>query len=219
MTSRDDPHAAQDVVATGQPLGQGRLAVVMVHGRNASPRNILDLARPLARPDVSWLAPAAANNSWYPLSFLAPREQNEPYLSSALRRLDAVVTAAITAGVPRERIVLLGFSQGACLASEFVATRPGRWGGLIAFSGGLIGPPGTTWDLAGSLAGTPAFLGCSDVDTHVPKVRVDESARVLEAMGAEVTLRIYPGMGHLVNDDELEHARAILAAAAGPAPD
>jgi len=220
MTPAADPHAGQDVVAAGQPLGQGRAAVVMVHGRNASPRNILDLARPLTHPDVSWLAPAAANNSWYPLSFLAPREQNEPYLSSALRRLDAVVAAAVTAGVPRERIVLLGFSQGACLACEFVATRPARWGGLVAFSGGLIGPPGSTWDtVPGALAGTPAFLGCSDVDAHVPKVRVEESARVLATMGADVTLRIYPGMGHLVNDDELDHARAILADAAGPAPD
>lgn len=219
MTPLDDPHAGQDVVAAGPPLGQGRAAVVMVHGRNASPRNILDLARQLALAEVSWLAPAAAGNTWYPLSFLAPRPQNEPFLSSALRQLDAVVAAAVAAGVPRERVVVLGFSQGACLATEFVATRPGRWGGLVAFSGGLIGPPGTTWDTSASLAGTPAFLGCSDIDAHVPKVRVEESARVLAAMGAAVTLRIYPGMGHLVNDDELAHARAVIAAAAAPAPD
>jgi phospholipase/carboxylesterase len=219
MTPAADPHAGQEVVAAGQPLGQGRVAVVMVHGRNASPRNILDLARPLARPDVTWLAPAAANSTWYPLSFLAPREQNEPHLSSALHRLDAVVMTAVSAGVPRERIVLLGFSQGACLAAEFVVTRPTRWGGLVVFSGGLIGPPGTTWNAQGSVAGTPAFFGCSDVDAHVPKGRVEESARVLAELGADVTLRIYPGMGHLVNDDEMDHAREILAAAAGPAPD
>ncbi|MGD9905473.1 MAG: alpha/beta hydrolase [Vicinamibacterales bacterium] len=216
MTGADDPHAAGDVVSTGAPLGRGRAVVIAVHGRNASPRNILDLARPLAHPDVSWLAPAAANNAWYPLSFLAPREHNEPYLTSALRRLAALVTTAVTAGVPRERVVVLGFSQGACLAAEFVASHPARYGGLIAFSGGLIGPPGSTWDTSGSLAGTPAFLGCSDVDTHVPKVRVEESAAVLGAMGAAVTLRIYPGMGHLVNDDELDHARAVIALATEP---
>ena len=215
MTLSADPHASEEVIQAGQPLGEGQSVVILVHGRNAGPRNILELAGALAHPAFTWLAPAAANQ--HVVSVVVPRHratQNEPFLSSALRRLDSLVAEVVVAGVPRERIVLLGFSQGACLASEFVATRPARYGGLVAFSGGLIGPPGTTWDTSASLAGTPAFFGCSDVDAHVPMVRVEESARVFTAMGADVTLRIYPGMGHLVNDDELDHAKRIIAAAA-----
>jgi predicted esterase len=214
MSPADDPHAGQEVVAAGRPLGQGRAVVVLLHGRNAGPRNILELAGPLAHPDVTWLAPAAANNTWYPFSFLADRARNEPFLTSALRRLGTLVDEAVAAGVPRARIIVAGFSQGACLASEFVATHPARYGGLAAFSGGLIGPPGTRWDGDGGLAGTPAFFGCSDVDAHVPKDRVEESARVFTRLGAAVTLRIYPKMGHVVNDDEIEHARRLIAAVA-----
>jgi predicted esterase len=217
MITADDPHAGQAVVQAGRRLGEGRAVVILVHGRNATPQNILELAGPLAHPALTWLAPAAAGSTWYPLSFLADRSRNEPFLSSALRRLDTLVDEVVAAGIPRTRLVLIGFSQGACLATEFVATRPARYGGLVAFSGGLIGPPGSRWDAAGSLDGTPAFLGCSDVDAHVPKDRVEESAQVLTRMGAEVTLRIYPGMGHVVSDDELTHARRIVAAVAdGP---
>jgi predicted esterase len=212
-----DPHSGSPVLRTGSALGEARAAVVLVHGRNAGPENILELADRLACPDVAYLAPAAAGRTWYPLSFLAERAQNEPFLSSALTRLGALVDELEREGVPRARIVLAGFSQGACLASEFVLRHPARYGGLVAFSGGLIGPPGTIWTPEGTLDGTPAFLGCSDVDAHVPQPRVDESARVLAEMGAAVTLRIYPGMGHLVNDDEIAHARAIVRAAAGSA--
>ena len=220
MPSSADPHAGQELVQAGRPLGQGPAVVILAHGPNAGPRYILELAGPLAHPDVTWLAPAAANGTWYPFSFLADRARNEPFLSSALRRLDTLVDEVTGAGVPRERIVLAGFSQGACLASEFVATHRARYGGLLAFSGGLIGPPGSRWDGDGGLDGTPAFFGCSDVDAHVPKDRVEESARVLTRLGAAVTLRIYPGMGHLVNDDELDHARGVIAAAAaGPTKD
>ncbi len=215
MSTADDPHAGQPVAAAGPPPGKGRTVMIMVHGRNAGPRNILELAAHFARPDVSYLAPAAAGNTWYPLSFLAPRDQNEPYLSSALGRLDTLVAEVEAAGVPRERIVLLGFSQGACLTAEFAVRHAGRYGGLIVFSGGLIGPPGTTWDVAGDFAGTPVFLGCSDVDAHVPKARVEESAAVFERMGAATTIRIYPGMGHLVNDDEIAFAQTVMAQVAG----
>lgn len=214
MSPPDDPHAGQEVLQAGRPLGQGRAVVILIHGRNAGPRNILDLAGPLAHPDVTWLAPAAANGTWYPFSFLADRARNEPFLSSALRRLEVLVGDVVAAGVAHDRIVVGGFSQGACLASEFVATHRTRYGGLIAFSGGLIGPPGTRWDGDGGLDGTPAFFGCSDVDAHVPKDRVEESARAFTRLGAAVTLRIYPKMGHVVNDDEIEHARRLLAAAA-----
>jgi predicted esterase len=210
-----DPHAGQPVVAAGAPLDTARAAMILVHGRNAAPRNILELATPLAHPGVAYLAPAAAGHTWYPLSFLAERGQNEPGLSSALGMLRQLVEDVEARGIPRSRIVLLGFSQGACLASEFALRHPGRYGGIVVFSGGLIGPPGTTWDAPGDLAGTPAFFGCSDVDAHVPRWRVDESAAVFSRMGATTDLRIYPGMGHLVNDDEIAAARAIVAAAAG----
>jgi predicted esterase len=215
MSAADDPHAGQPVVSAGLPLGSSRAVAILLHGRNAGPRNILELAGPLAHPAFTYLAPAAAGNTWYPLSFLAPRDQNEPYLSSALRRLDRLVAEVEAAGVPRERIVLLGFSQGACLTAEFAVRHAGRFGGLVAFSGGLIGPPGTAWDQPGDFAGTPVFLGCSDVDAHVPRWRVEESAAVFTRMGAATDLRIYPGMGHLVNDDEIAAARAVMAQAAG----
>ena len=215
MSTADDPHAGQPVAAAGPPVGTGRGVVIMVHGRNAGPRNILELAGALANPAFTYLAPAAAGNTWYPLSFLAPREQNEPHLSSALGRLDTLVSEVEAAGVPRARIVLLGFSQGACLASEFAVRHASRFGGVIAFSGGLIGPPGTTWERGGSFAGTPVFLGCSDVDAHVPKTRVDESAAVFSRLHATVTERIYPGMGHTINDDEIAHAQKILDSVIG----
>lgn len=204
------PHAGQPVVAVGAPLDKARGAVIMVHGRNAEPRNILGLVPALARPDLAYLAPAAAGRTWYPLSFLAPRDQNEPGISSGLSVLRGLVTQLAAAGIPRERVVLLGFSQGACLSSQYAVEHPGRYGGLVLFSGGLIGAPGTTWDFPGNFAGTPVLLGCSDVDSHVPAERVRESAAVLERMGARVDLRLYPGMGHLVNDEEIAAARAIL---------
>jgi predicted esterase len=182
----------------------------MVHGRNAEPRNILELVPVLQQPDLAWLAPAAAGRTWYPLSFMAPREQNEPGATSGLSVLQHLVEQVGAAGIPAKRVALLGFSQGACLSSQFTVEHAGRYGALILFSGGLIGAPGTTWDFPGSLAGTPVFLGCSDVDAHVPAQRVRESAAVFERMGAQVDLRIYPGMGHLVNDDELTAARALL---------
>jgi phospholipase/carboxylesterase len=213
--SAADPHAGQPLLAAGVPLDGARAAAILVHGRNAAPRNILELATPLAHPGVAFLAPAAAGHTWYPLSFLAERELNEPGLSSALRVLRQHVADTEALGIPRSRIVLLGFSQGACLAAEFALRHPGRYGGLVVFSGGLIGPPGTTWDVPGDFAGTPAFFGCSDVDAHVPRWRVDESAAVFTRMGAATDLRIYPGMGHLVNDDEIAAARAVIAAAAG----
>lgn len=208
----DDPHAGQPVVEAGVPLGQGDAVVILAHGRNAGPANILELAEVLAVSGVTYLAPAAANRTWYPLSFLAERGQNEPFLSSALAHLARTVAEAEAAGVPPGHIVLGGFSQGACLTSEFVYRHPARYGGLLVFSGGLIGPPGTTWDDASPLAGMPVFLGCSDVDPHIPKARVQESAAVFDRMGATVTTRLYPGMGHTISDDEIGHARAILAA-------
>jgi predicted esterase len=210
-----DPHTGQPVVEAGAPLGQGDAVVILVHGRGAAPRNILSLVAELDRPSLTYLAPAAANNSWYPYSFLTDKARNEPHLSSALGLLARLVQDVEHNGVPAARIVVGGFSQGACLAAEFAVRHARRYGGVLAFSGGLIGPPGTTWDYPGSFDGMPVFFGCSDVDAHIPQARVDESADVFAAMGAQVTKRLYPGMGHLINEDEIAQARALLDSAAG----
>lgn len=211
-TPDPDPHKDAPVAHAGAPVTAARAIVVLVHGRNASPPNILELAARLDLPDVAYLAPAAGGRTWYPLSFLAPREQNQPSLASALACVHRLVHDVTALGVPRSRVVLGGFSQGACLACESVWQQPARYGGLVAFSGGLIGPPGTTWvpPSTDALAGMPVFLGCSDVDGHVPKWRVEESAEVLRRLGGDVTLRLYEGMGHLVNDDEIAQARAVI---------
>jgi predicted esterase len=199
----------------GKPLGESPVVVIMVHGRGAGPENILDLVPQLARPDVTYLAPAAANRTWYPYSFMADLTRNEPYLSSALSVLRGLVGQVEQAGIRRDRIVILGFSQGACLSTEFAIRHASRLGGVVAFSGGAIGPPGTEWTAEGSFNGTPMFFGCSDVDAHVPAARVRESAALCARMGAEVTTRIYPGMGHLVNDDEIAWAQDLLGRVAG----
>ncbi|NLG08780.1 MAG: phospholipase [Deinococcales bacterium] len=182
----------------------------MVHGRGDSAPGILSLASALEAPGVAYVAPQARHNTWYPYSFMAPMERNEPWLSSALAAVHGAVEEVVAAGVPRERIVLLGFSQGACLASEYLARHAQRFGGLAALSGGLIGPEGTPRDYEGSLGGTPVFLGCSDVDPHIPVERVHETEEVLARLGAQVDKRIYPGFGHSVNQDEVDAVNAML---------
>ena len=188
-----------------------RLTAIFLHGRGASAADILGLTAALHLSDVAFLAPEAAGHTWYPLSFLAPLERNEPWLTSALTTVERLVTSLETRGIPAERIAIGGFSQGACLTLEFAARHPRPYRALLGLSGGLIGPPGTPRAYDGSLAGTSVFLGCSDVDPHIPLERVRESADVFERMGATVDARIYPGMGHLVNDDELAAVRALLA--------
>jgi phospholipase/carboxylesterase len=184
--------------------------MIAVHGRGASAQDILGLAREVAPDDVACLAPEAAGSTWYPYSFLAPIPQNEPGISSGLRVIAGLVDAAGTQGVPPARIVVLGFSQGACLTLEFAARHARKYAGIVALSGGLIGPPGTPRDYAEGMDGTPVFLGCSDVDAHIPVTRVRESAEVFRRIGAAVDERIYRGMGHTVNEDELETVRALL---------
>ncbi len=206
------PHGGEPLVVTGVPLGAGRAVMIMVHGRNAAPANILDLAPRFERPDFTYLAPAAAGKTWYPLSFMAEKEKNEPGLSSGLWVLEHLVHDVVRKGIKQDHVVLLGFSQGACLTAEFAVRNAARYGGVILYSGGVIGPPGTTWEYPGTFDGTPVLLGCSDVDAHVPKTRVDESAAVFARMGATVTDRIYPGMGHLVNDDEIAFTRSLMEA-------
>lgn len=205
------PHANQPVLLAGEPLETARGAVIALHGRGASAEDILGLAAEVAPPGVALVAPQAAGNTWYPSRFIEPFARNEPYLSSALATVRDLIARVEAHGIPAERIALLGFSQGACLALESAARNARRYAALLGFSGGLIGPPGTEFTYRGSLAGTPVFLGCSDVDFHIPKERVEESAVALANLGAEVDMRLYPGMGHTVNRDELEAARALLA--------
>jgi predicted esterase len=182
----------------------------MVHGRGAGADDMLGLAAELRVEDVTYLAPQAADHTWYPYPFMSPIERNEPGLSSGLAKIASLVDLAAADGVGAERVVLLGFSQGACLSLEFAARNARRYAGVVALSGGLIGPPGTRRDYAGSFESTPAFFGCSDVDPHIPLERVTESAGVFRRMDAAVDERIYPGMGHTVNRDELEAVRALL---------
>ncbi len=210
MTTHD-PHAAQAVLHAGTALDQAPAVVLMIHGRGASAEDILGLASEFGRADLAYLAPQAAGGTWYPQRFIAPLAANEPWLSSALARIETLRKYAEDAGIPAERTILLGFSQGACLALEYAARNARRYGGIVGLSGGLIGPDDTPRDYAGSLAGTPVFLGCSDIDFHIPKERVLESADVLRRLGANVDARLYPGMGHTINDDELTAVKDILA--------
>ncbi|HEX6040481.1 alpha/beta hydrolase [Longimicrobium sp.] len=204
------PHQGQQVVTTGASLGDAKGAVVMVHGRGATAESILTLAPALRRPEFAYLAPQAAGGAWYPNGFMAPIASNEPGITSGLRAIDDVLSILQAEGIPPERTVLLGFSQGACLSLEYAARNARRYGAVATLSGGLIGPDGTPRDYAGSMDGTPVFLGCSDVDFHIPAQRVEASAEVMRGLGADVTLRLYPGMGHTVNEDEIAHVQAIL---------
>lgn len=197
----------------GAPATNARAAVLLVHGRGGSAEDMLGLAAEFCFADVAYVAPQAEGSTWYPQSFLAPLAANEPWLTSALTLLGDVVAELNDEGVPAERVVMVGFSQGACLAAEFAARHARRFGGLALLSGGLIGPEGTPREYAGSFEGTPAFVGCSDADPHIPPWRVQETAQVLASLGAAVTTRIYPGMGHTVNADEVAAVRAMVEAA------
>jgi predicted esterase len=204
------PHQGQPIRQAGTALGAGRAVGILLHGRGASAESILELTDGLHADGITWLAPQAAGHTWYPNRFIAPIESNEPWLTSALEAVGDVVAQAVTASAPTSRILLGGFSQGACLALEFVVRTPARYGAVAGLSGGLIGPPGTVWPQSGSLDGTPVFLGCSDVDFHIPKERVMESATVLRGLGAQVTAVLYPNMDHTVNEDEMIHLQALV---------
>ena len=207
MPSAQDPHAGQPVLHYGPPIAQARRVAIFIHGRGASAEDILGLAPELGTDDVAYLAPQAAGHTWYPHSFLSPIPQNEPGITSALGVVARLVEST---GLGSERVVILGFSQGACLALEFAARNPRRYAAVVALSGGLIGPPGTPRDYPGSMENTPVFIGCSDIDAHIPVERIRESAEVFRRMGAVVDERIYPGMGHTINEDELSVVRALV---------
>lgn len=206
-----DPHAGQPILSRGPAPAAARLVAILVHGRGASAEDILSLTHQLRAKDVAYLAPQAAGGTWYPHSFLAPIAANEPGISSGLSVLSWLVDEAASRGVQADRVVLIGFSQGACLSLEFAARHARRYAAVVGLSGGLIGPPGTPRNYSGSVDGTPVFLGCSDIDPHIPLERVHETADVFSRLGAQVDERIYPRMGHTVNRDELEAIDALLS--------
>jgi predicted esterase len=206
----NDPHRDGQIHSAGVALDKAVGAVILIHGRGASAEDILNLAHAMHHPKLAYLAPQAANHTWYPYSFLSPREQNEPFVSSALKKVGATVQLARDAGIPNNRIVVCGFSQGACLSTEYVASHPTRYAGLIAFTGGLIGPLDAELKFSGDLQGTPAFFGSGDPDPHVPWSRVQQSADILAAMNAQVTARRYPGRPHTVSGEEIQIGRKMI---------
>lgn len=204
------PHQQTGKKTGGIPVSEADAAMILVHGRGASAESILTLANEFDAPELHYVAPQADRFTWYPYSFLAPTSHNEPGLSSGLQAIFDIVTNLEGEGISKEKIIIAGFSQGACLATEFVARHTARYGGIIALSGGLIGESVTAENYSGSLEGTPYFVGCSDVDPHIPVERVHESAEVMEMLGAKVTKSIYPGMGHTVIEDEISNAKKII---------
>ena len=205
------PHQGQGSSKGGPDLKNAKAAMIMVHGRGASAESIVGLANEFDHKDqITFLAPQAKGSTWYPYSFLAPTDQNQPGLNSGLQAIFDLVQKAENEGFKKENIFILGFSQGACLATEFVARHPGKYAGVIALSGGLIGDTVNPNNYSGELNQTPVFLGCSDIDPHIPKERVDETEEVFSKLGASVTKKIYPGMGHLVNEDEIKNINTLI---------
>lgn len=204
------PHQDQPVVRAGAPLASARGAMILTHGRGATAESILSLAEVLGATDLALFAPQASGNTWYPNSFLSEIKKNEPDITSGILVLSDLVAEIEQGGISADRIALLGFSQGACLTLEFGARNARRYGAVVGYSGGLIGPDDTPREYAGNLAGTPVFLGCSDIDGHVPLARVRHTTEVLTRLGATVDERIYPGMGHTINDDEVHAVRNML---------
>lgn len=206
---RNDPHAGQPVLASGAPLAAAKAAMILLHGRGANAADILGLADVIDRPGFAYLAPDAAGNAWYRNPFMAPAVRSEPHLASALRLVARLVAEAGDAGIPPERVAVLGFSQGGCLALEFAARNPRRYGAVVGLSAGLIGERIAPEDYSGSLDGTPVFIGCSDVDPFIPLERVEQSAAIMKQLGGAVTQRTYPGAPHTIVPDEIEHIRRI----------
>jgi phospholipase/carboxylesterase len=206
------PHQNSNIVRAGADLTDANGAMIMIHGRGATAESILTLANEFGDHNLHLVAPQANQFQWYPHSFLAPTERNEPGLSSGLQAIHNIIESLEENGISKEKIILLGFSQGACLASEFIARHPAKYGGLIALSGGLIGDSVSSENYSGSLENTPVFMGCSDVDPHIPVERVHESAEILEGLYGSVTKKIYPGMGHTVIEDEISEIKKIVDA-------
>jgi phospholipase/carboxylesterase len=212
-----NPHLGQPVLRSGAPLESCRAAALLFHGRGRTPDEMIGLAARMAVPGVAYLVPTADGNTWYPYSFLEPLERNQPALAHALAAYAALVADLLGRGVERRRLVLIGFSQGACLTAEYAVRHAGRYGGVALFTGGLIGPPGTRWEYPGGFDGTPIFLGGSTTDAFVPLARMRESAAIFRGLGAQVIEQFYDQDGHAVTDGEIDAARAIVQAAASAA--
>jgi len=195
----------------GAEVDDAKAVAILLHGRGGSADDFLALSRWIDVAGIAYLVPQAANRTWYPYSFLSPLENNQPDLDSALARIESIVSALLRQKVASEKIAIVGFSQGACIASEFVARHPRRYGAVAALTGGLIGPDDVVRDYAGSLDGTPVFLGASDPDPHVPWSRVEETARLFTAMGAAVELKRYKNQPHMIGDDQMEHVKTMIA--------
>jgi phospholipase/carboxylesterase len=204
----------KNYIRSGKELGQADKVLIMIHGRGADAGDILALATYFDTENFTLIAPQAVNHTWYPYSFLAPVSSNEPWLSSAISVLQQIVEEAEKAGISKTNIYFLGFSQGACLALEYVARNASEYGGVVAFTGGLIGPGIDEKNYKGNFNGAKIFIGTSDPDPHVPVQRVNESALVLEKMGASVTKKIYKNMGHSVNQDEIDEANRLIFSSA-----
>ena len=216
MTERDGTAllAEHRLKHAGAPLAEARPVMLCLHGRGATAEDILSLGEAIALPGLAAIAPQAEGGAWYPRPFMEPIAANEPFLSAALERVDTILDALAEAGFDSERVVLAGFSQGACLALEFAARNPGRVAGVLGFSGGLIGPSVAERTDAGDLAGLPVFMGCSERDPFIPATRVRETAEHLRSRGAKVTAKLYPEPGHAINMDEIEEARRLIGALA-----
>lgn len=208
--TREGPHQGQPVLGAGETLDNAQAAMIMIHGRGASAQDILTLVPELNQEGFAYIAPQAASQVWYPNPFMSPIRSNEPALSSAFALVGTLLSKISEAGIPPERTMLLGFSQGACLTVEYVARNATRYGAVAALSGGLIGPDGTSRDYPDSLENTPVFFGCSDIDPHIPKERVNDSAKWMQQLGGNVTKRLYPGMGHTINQDEIDFVRGMM---------
>jgi predicted esterase len=206
----DGPHQDGDVLERGPSASEASAAVILIHGRGASAQSMLPLVDEFGVPGVHYVAPQASGHTWYPYSFLQPIENNQPGISSGLQRIHDLITRLEQDGTTMEKIMLLGFSQGGCLATEFAARHPARYGGVVGYSGGLIGPDINPGKYEGDMEETPVFLGCSTTDPHIPKERVDETEVVFKKLGANVTKKLYPGMPHTVNEDEIQIVRSMI---------
>ena len=209
-TINTDLHRTHPIVMAGEALESAKVVMILIHGRGASAQDILTLSNHFKRESFAYLALQATNSTWYPQRFIMPQKDNEPWLSSAKARVGDALQMALDAGIPHEKIIFLGFSQGACLATEYPARNPNRYGGIIALSGGLIGTDDEISGYTGTLDNTPVFLGCSDVDFHIPKERVQATAEALKGIGGDVTMKLYTGMDHIVNMDEIEQVKQIM---------
>jgi phospholipase/carboxylesterase len=198
------------IITAGKDLNNGSKVLILLHGRGGSAEDILSLAQHLDVKDFSLLAPQATNNTWYPFSFMAPTSQNEPWLSSALALLEEILQDLYDKGIPSENIYFTGFSQGACLTLEFVTRNAAKYGGVVAFTGGLIGNKIYPENYQGNFQGTPVFIGTSDPDPHVPVERVYATSNILRDMGAGVTEKVYTNMGHTITQDEIDNANRLV---------